>query len=263
MSLKANLKPLTLSVALCASLLGGSVVAWAQAPVKVQKAELSINFGIAKGELISAGDMLVFVDQEMADGSFSIEKSNIAGWTEADGVITVSTAKPVKDRSGERTRFAFRLVEGNSAAFAAWYREPSKAPMTGGTATSAPAETAAAPITKSAEAAAATAAGVTKPEFKEKSFSAKRKKFPFGDAEGRLLVQEKQVAFEANGDTKSSRVWELKDIKKVGQEGPYRLEIVPFLGDTFNIELLGEGLQPSEFKALQDRIASARLSTKQ
>jgi hypothetical protein len=91
-----KIKQITLSLALCA--LGGSVAALAQAPVKVQKAELSINFGIAKGELISAGDLLVFVDQEMADGSFSIEKSNIAGWTEADGVITVSTTKPVKDR---------------------------------------------------------------------------------------------------------------------------------------------------------------------
>ena len=250
-----NFKQITLSVALC--VIGGSVAAFAQAPVKVQKSELSINFGIAKGELISAGDLLIFVDQEMADGSFSIEKSNIAGWTEADGVITVSTTKPVKDRSGERNRFAFRLVEGNSAAFAAWYREPSKAPMAGG---AAPAETAAAPITKSAEAAAATAAGVTKPEFKEKSFPAKQKRFPVGSTEGRLVIQEKQVAFEANGDTRRSRIWELKDIKALKQTGPYYLELEPFIGDTYKVELLGEGMTPSEFKALQDRVANARLN---
>ncbi len=255
-----NFKQITLSVALCA--VGGSVAAFAQAPVKVQKSELSINFGIAKGELISAGDLLIFVDQEMADGSFSIEKSNIAGWTEADGVITVSTTKPVKDRSGERNRFAFRLVEGNSAAFAAWYREPSKTPMTGTAATTpTPAETAAAaPITKSAEAAAATAAGVTKPEFKEKSYPAKQKRFPVGSTEGRLVIQEKQVAFEANGDTRRSRIWELKDIKALKQTGPYYLEIEPFIGDTYKVDLLGEGMTPSEFKALQDRVANARLN---
>ena len=251
------LKRITLSVALCA--LSG-VIGFAQTPVKVQKAELSINFGIAKGELISAGDLLVFVDQEMADGSFSIEKSNIAGWTEADGVITVSTTKPVKDRSGERNRFAFRLVEGSSAAFASWYREAPKGMMAASAATTATDATAAAPITKSAEAAAATAAGVTKPEFKEKSFPAKQKRFPVGSSEGRLLIQEKQMAFEANGDTKRSRIWELKDIKALKQTGPYYLEIEPFIGDTYKVELLGEGMTPSEFKALQDRVANARLN---
>ena len=254
-----NFKQITLSVALC--VFGGSVAALAQSPVKVQKSELSINFGIAKGELISAGDLLIFVDQEMADGSFSIAKSNIAGWTEADGVITVSTTKPVKDRSGERNRFAFRLVEGTSAAFAAWYREPSKSAMAGGAATPAVAETApAAPMTKSAEAAAATAAGVTKAEFKEKSYPAKQKRFPVGSTEGRLVIQEKQVAFEANGDTRRSRIWELKDIKALKQTGPYYLELEPFIGDTYKVDLLGEGMTPSEFKALQDRVANARLN---
>jgi hypothetical protein len=245
---------ITLAVALCAL---GAVFAVAQAPVKVQKAELSINFGIAKGELITAGDLLVFVDQEMADSSFSIEKSNISGWTEADGVITVSTNKPVKDRSGERSRFAFRLLEGNSAALAAWYREPGK---NGAAPATAEAAAATAQMTKSAEAAAATAAGVTKPEFKEKSYPAKQKRFPVGSTEGRLVIQEKQIAFEANGDTKRSRIWELKDIKALKQTGPYRLEIEPFIGDTYNVELLGEGMTPSEFKALQDRVVAARLT---
>jgi hypothetical protein len=249
-----NYQQITLSLTLCAL---GSLAAFAQAPVKVQKAELSINFGIAKGELISAGDLLVFVDQEMADGSFSIEKANINGWTEADGVITVSTVKPVKDRSGERSRFAFRLIEGNSAALATWYRE---APKSGTMPTPAAETAAAAPVTKSAEAAAATAAGVTKPEFKEKSYPAKQKRFPVGSSEGRLVIQEKQIAFEANGDTKRSRIWELKDIKALKQTGPYYIEIEPFLGDTYKCELLGEGMTPSEFKALQDRVAAARLN---
>jgi hypothetical protein len=129
-----------------------------------------------------------------------------------------------------------------------------------GIATSAPAETATAPITKSAEAAAATAAGVTKPEFKEKSYPAKQKRFPVGSTEGRLVIQEKQVAFEANGDTRRSRIWELKDIKALKQTGPYYIEIEPFTGDTYKVDLLGEGMTPSEFKALQDRVANARLN---
>lgn len=249
---------ITLAVVLCAL---SAVLATAQAPVKVQKAELSINFGIAKGELIAAGDLLVFVDQEMADGSFSIEKSNIAGWTEADGVITVSTNKPVKDRSGERSRFAFRLLDGGSAGLATWYREPAK--NGNGTASApTPADAAAttAQMTKSAEAAAATAAGVTKVEFKEKSYPAKQKRFPYGASEGRLVIQEKQMAFEANGDTRRSRIWELKDIKALKQTGPYYLEIEPFTGDTYKVDLLGEGMTPSEFKALQERVAAARLN---
>ena len=44
-----------------------SVGVQAQTPVKVQKAELSIPFGVVKGKLVAAGELMVFVDEENAD----------------------------------------------------------------------------------------------------------------------------------------------------------------------------------------------------
>ncbi|HEX4945357.1 MAG TPA: hypothetical protein VFZ34_01675, partial [Blastocatellia bacterium] len=95
----------------------------AQTPVKVQKAELSIPFGVVKGRLIAVGQTLVFVDEETPDASFAIEKASIRNLTEQDGVITIDTSSPIKDRSGERTRLALRLIEGNGAMLAAWYKD--------------------------------------------------------------------------------------------------------------------------------------------
>lgn len=114
-------KRCSLLVFVCVLSLCGAVAA--QAPVKVQRAELSINFGVAKGRLVTAGEQLIFVDDEMPDASFTIDKGNIKGWNEQEGVVTVDTNRNVKDRSGERNRFAFRLVEGTSASLATWYKE--------------------------------------------------------------------------------------------------------------------------------------------
>ncbi len=102
--------------------------------------------------------------------------------------------------------------------------------------------------------------GAMEPGFKEKSYAAKQLRFPVGSSDGRLVIQEKQVAFQAMGDTRRSRIWELKEIKSLRLTGPYRLKLEPFIGDTYTVDLLGEGMTPSEFKALQDRVANARLN---
>lgn len=232
------LKHVSLAVMLC--LAGLSAAALAQAPVKVQKAELSINFGVAKGRLVTAGDELIFVDDETPDASFALDKTNIKSWNEADGVITVETTKNVKDRSGERNRFAFRLVEGNGTALAAWYKE--------------------AVMAKPAEAALAKDAAAKDAGDKpgQKVYQA-RKDNLVGKVDGKLIIMEKMIHFESSEGLKYSRQWELKDIKAVKQTGPYVLEIEPFSGDKYKLELIGEGMTPAEFKALSDRVGSSRV----
>lgn len=235
-----NLKKLSLAAALCAC--GFVLPAVAQTPVKVQKADLSINFGVAKGRLITAGETLVFLDEETPEASFALDKSNIKGWNEQEGVITLDTGKPVKDRSGERTRFAFRLVEGTGAALAAWYKEAAR-PTEGAPSTAS---------TASAGSTTGDAAG-------QKIYQARKKNFPFGTSDGRLIIAEKMVAFEAANDRSRSRQWELKDIKNIKQTGPYVLEITPFTGDEYKLELLGDGMSPAEYKTLSDRLVAARM----
>lgn len=233
-----NLKNLSLAVIVCFFVM--SLTALGQSAVKVQKADLSINFGVAKGRLVTAGDLLVFVDDETPEASFSIERANIKGWNEQEGILTIDTGKAVKDRSGERMRFAFRLGDGTSANLAAWYKEMPAA-KTMDSASGAP--------------AASTASG----DAGQKMYQARKKNFPFGTSDGKLIIAEKMVAFEAANDRSRSRQWELKDIKNVKQTGPYVLEIEPFTGDSYKLELLGDGMTPAEFKVLSDRVVAARM----
>lgn len=234
--LKSCSLPLVVCVVVCVLSLCGAVAA--QAPVKVQKAELSINFGVAKGRIVTAGEQLIFVDDEMPDASFAIDKGNIKGWNEQEGVITVDTNKNVKDRSGERNRFAFRLVEGAGAGLAAWYKENVMA--------------------KTADAAMAKDGAASTDKPGQKIYQA-RKDNMLGKTTGKLIIMENMIHFESAEGLKYSRQWELKDVKTVKQTGPYVLEIEPFSGDKYKLELLGEGMSPAEFKALSDRVGSARV----
>lgn len=213
----------------------------AQTPVKVQKVELSIPFGVVKGKLIAVNETLVFLDEEMPDASFAIEKSSIKSMTEQDGIITIDTNKPIKDRSGERSRLALRLTEGNGAALTAWYNAAT------GTAVDSVS-------IKTAGATAPAPADVTG----TKVYQARQKRFPVGSTDGKLIISETEIAFESLNDIKRSQRWSYADIKEMKQTSTYLIEVVPFRGDKYRLELQGEGMSSAQFKALTDRIAAGR-----
>ncbi len=221
----------------------------AQTPVKVQKAELSIPFGVVKGKLIAVGETLVFLDEETPDASFALEKASIRNMTEQDGVITIDTSRPIKDRSGERTRLALRLTEGNGAALAAWYKDSTAgASLAKSSPEPNPIKTAAATTPAPTDMAGA------------KVYQARQKRFPVGSTDGKLVISETEIAFESLNDIKRAQRWSYSDIKEIKQTSTYLIEIVPFRGGKYNLELQGEGLSSAQFKALTDRIAAARVT---
>jgi hypothetical protein len=226
--------------------------AMAQAPVKVQKAELSIPFGVVKGKLVAVGDTLVFVDEEMPDASFSIEKATIRNFSEADGVITIDTNRPIKDRSGERNKLAFRLSEGNGAGLAAWFKDPASL------ATAAVRPSGDSSAAKTTTATASPTPTMSSDGTASKVYQARQKRFPMGSTDGKLVLSENEIAFESLNDIKRSQRWSYRDIKEIKQESTYLIEIVPFRGDKYKLELQGEGMSSAQFKSLEDRIAAAR-----
>ena len=234
-------------------ILAVSVAVLAQAPVKVQRAELSIPFGVVKGRIIAVGDTLVFVDEETPDASFSILKSTILNFSELDGVITIDTNRPIKDRSGERTKLAFRLSEGTGAGLAAWFKDSASMAMTA-TAKSA-SDTS---EMKTTSTTTTTTSGMSSDPSVAKVYQARQKRFPVGSTDGKLVISDKEIAFESLNDIKRSQRWSYQDIKEIKQESTYLIEIVPFRGDKYKLELQGEGISSAQFKALTDRIASAR-----
>src|SRR4026209_2664905 len=97
---------------------------WAvgQSTLQVFKTELSVPFGKVPGSLITIGDHLIFIDDDHPEASFTVARTDLQNLSVADGIVTVQTAKPVRDRSGERTALSFRLREDTrSVGITSWY----------------------------------------------------------------------------------------------------------------------------------------------
>ena len=79
-----------------------------------------------------------------------------------------------------------------------------------------------------------------------------------GSCRGRLIVEPNRLVFESITDIGHSRQWGLKDIKELKRDNPYGIKVVPFSGDTYDLEFQGRGMDSDEYRALVDRITSAR-----
>jgi hypothetical protein len=90
------------------------------------------------------------------------------------------------------------------------------------------------------------------------SFQVKHDHF-IGSDTGRLMVTPTQVVYESVTDVNNSRQWSLSDIKEVHRDGPYKLKIVPFSGDDYSFQLMGQGMTSGQYQMLVERITGARV----
>ncbi|MGQ0733231.1 MAG: hypothetical protein ACT4QD_06190 [Acidobacteriota bacterium] len=207
----------------------------AQTTLVVNEAELAIPFGAAKGQLVLVGDQVVFVGIDPPTSSLSIHRSDIRAVDRSGDVVTITTHHVLRDASGSRDTFRFRLAR--AADLVTWY----------GTATAA-----AAPVPPSAMTKPVSPASAVLARFQAKH------DHRIGSCQGTLVLTKRYVGFESIDEINDSRQWQLVDIKEVELKGIYRLKVEPFLGDTFNFELTGKGMHSGEYRRLGDRIARAR-----
>ncbi len=212
-----------------------------QPVVAVERAELSVPFGVVSGKVLTVANYLIFIDDEKPESSFAVAQQDLGSLTSESGILTIETRKPVRDRSGERSRFSFRLANpAASSLLASWYKSGPAAP---------------------AAAAAAAAAAKASPAGEEpRIYQARHKHFPFGGCMGRLIVSKDRVAYESVENVGHSFRWQLRDIKEIKRDNPYEIKVVPFVGDESNLELQRSGMESSDYKTLVDRIAAARAS---
>ena len=222
---------LSLSLAFAVFLTGA---VQAQTPLVFTDAELAVPFGAAKGQLAFVADHILFVSAESPKSSLTISRADIVRVDRSGDVVTIVTRRQLRDSDGERDTFRFRLSQ--SASVVRWYE----------TTTPSPASSAAAPSPASAGGSAIIA-----------SYSAKHGHL-VGSCQGTLILSEDAVSFESLDKIEDSRKWKLGDIKKVEQNGVYKLKVEPFQGGTFDLELNGKGIDSGEFRQLVDRIARAR-----
>ncbi len=209
------------SLLFCAAMAG-------QSGVEVYRAELSVSFGAVPGKLVLHPQMLTFVDDERPASSFTFSRDKVRDFSEDKGMLVLQLSSPVRDRSGDVARIAFRMTpDTDVAAVTRWLREGPKA------------------------AEGEPAAGV------DMNFDAKQNKL-FGGSRGKLMATPTQLIYEAVDDASASRRWEYKDIKKFKRPNPYKVEIEPFSGSKLELELLGTPMDDSHVRTLSDRIAKAR-----
>src|SRR4029079_1032309 len=89
------------------------------------------------------------------------------------------------------------------------------------------------------------------------SYDAKHK-HRLGSCRGRLIVNEKGMAYESIDEISDSRQWQLRDIKELIRSNPYEIKITPFDGNEYHLDLQGNGMDNAAFKSLVDRITAAR-----
>lgn len=204
----------------------------AQTVVTAREAELAVPFGSAKGHVAVAGNQLVFISQDNPDMSVAIDRADIRNFERTGDTVTITTRNSLRDRSGSRDTFRFRLSQSDDLQ--AWY---DKAPRSAG------------PSTASAPAAAASDVLSSYQVIHDHRI---------GSCQGRLILMNDRLGYESIDEIDDSRQWMLADLKEVKQSGIYKLKVEPFIGDTFNFELAGKGMDSGEYRRLVDRIAKAR-----
>jgi hypothetical protein len=228
------------TLVLAALVLCPATVSWAQTKVDVREAELSVPFGTASGTAVLVGDYLVFVDEKEQESSFAIPRVDVKGSERNGNSLTIETKRPIRDRSGERSQFNFRLSGGDMAPFTSWSEMKS-------TQTS-----------SSKSSSGSSTGGQQNPG--RMSFPAEYTQLIGRNSHGNLIVTDEMLAYESVDRVDTSRRWQLKEIKQIKLKNPYEIEIEPFDGDSYTFKLQGKGMDNSEFKQIVDRITSARIS---
>ncbi len=223
---------------LAAILLCVSGAVMAQTSVEVKKAELSVPFGSIYGKVALVGEYLVFIDDDQTQSSFAIARNQIQNITSDGGMVRITTRQPIRDRSGERSQFSLRLIEGDLVTLINWSQ--------------------AAPGTNTAAAAGSGAAAAS--DSKQMSFPAEYTRRFGRSSRGRLIVNDDIIAYESTDRLDTSRRWQYRDIKTIKLKNPYEIEIDPFIGGKYTLKLSGKGMDNGEFKTIVDRVTAARVS---
>ena len=207
---------------------------------QAQPVQLAVPFGEVDGQLVINGSYLMFLDSQQPAASFVIPRDEVSNVTAAGDSMTLDLLRPVQDRGGSTSRLVFHLTYPETGqAYTQWFHQAG--PASTGEANRTPE-----PVTR------ASAPGTL-------SFQVKHN-HRIGSDMGSLVISPNQIAYESVTNVNDSRQWNYSDIKEIHQDGPYKLRIVPFSGDDYKLDLLGQGLSPDQYQTIVDRVAKARLS---
>ena len=217
----------------CTVLASGSALA--QGELNVYRGSLVAAQAVT-GRVAVLPDSIVFIDDEKPEASFFATRAMISAITPDAESVTIQLNKEVKDRAGSTTRIIIRLTAASEAtAIQRWYAAAPAAAAKGGKPGMAAASTTPATLT----------------------FRAQKKKMLRGKTDGKLIIDDARIIFESTDVASDSRRWELKEIKELKNKNPYELEIKPFRGETYELQLT-DAMDQAQFREIVDRVTKSR-----
>lgn len=215
-----------------------AVSAFGQSNVVVYKADLSVPFGEANGKVVAVADQLVFIDDDKPEASFAISKNNVSSVNSQERVLTIETKQSVSDRSGMKTRFVMRVDDDGAEILGKWLG--SRSGMVAET--NGPVKVI----------SASNNSGMI--------YEAEHGHRLYGSCTGRLVIDNDRISYESLDDRDHSRQWLFTDIKRIKRKSPYKFEVQLLKGDGYSLEILGQGIDITDFKKIEDAIATAKTS---
>ncbi len=202
---------------------------------------MSIPFGEVNGILVQVGDYLVFVDQDQRQNSFAVRRSDVRNLTAQDDTVNVDLNQPIKGRSGQMDRLAFRLED--------------RADVDGLTAWGSGAGTA-------QQAGNMQPTGTTNTSTSGRIIASYQVKHnhTFGDCRGNLIIKDNGIAYESINDINHSRQWAFRDIQELHRDNPYKISVDPFSGEHYDFDFMGKGMDNNVFQTVVQRVTSARVA---
>ena len=79
-----------------------------------------------------------------------------------------------------------------------------------------------------------------------------------GNCLAQVIITRERIAFESVSDLDHSRQWAYSDIRELKQDGIYKLEVTPLIGNKYDRQLVGRGMDSAQYRDLVDRIGDAR-----
>ena len=83
-----------------------------------------------------------------------------------------------------------------------------------------------------------------------------------GDQNGKLLINDTDLAFESLSDGKRSRTWKYADVREVSKRGKKELRVRPYRGDRYDFQFQDRGQRDRIYDAVAQRVVAARQSTR-
>lgn len=83
-----------------------------------------------------------------------------------------------------------------------------------------------------------------------------------GDQNGKMLINDNDVAFESLSDGKRSRTWKYAEVREVTKKGKKELRIRPNKGDRYDFQFPDRGQRDKIFDMIAQRVVVARQSNR-